>query len=510
MPFSAGIFSRVYNWATEQLSPPIEISKLDDQENDFATGLSNCILRDGTGIPTADQDWNGKKITNLGGLVVSDGTAGAPSIGFFSDTDTGLYRGGTNNLNFATGGARILNMDTNGIYFNDGVVALPAISFFNDPDTGIFRSGANKVGITTGGTQRLDISAIFDATGCTNSYFADGTALAPSLSFGSDQDIGAYRVGANQLGIATGGLQSAAFASGLLTIGAGFATGQDRLFLANSGVRSASNLDYYFNISGTTLQIYGYDGATTAVGSLQLSFLQVKYADGSAGAPSLAFTSDTDTGLYRGGANDLRVAAGGAAVAVFDSTGVSAFTAIKAGDGSAASPGIRFINDVDTGLFLAGANEMRAVGGAQLGSRWLSTGSQHYAVDGSAADPAYQFASDADTGIYRAGANQIGISAGGGVVALFSSALPVFSLSGGVTTGNSLASIGMTSASGTAVALAINGPSGPFNALSLSNFNATGASTPTLGTNKPGSNSSVAGWIPILVDGAQRYIPFWS
>lgn len=65
MPFSAGVFSKIYSWATEQASPPIEISKLDTQEADIATGLSNCILRDGTGIPTADISWNSKKITAL-------------------------------------------------------------------------------------------------------------------------------------------------------------------------------------------------------------------------------------------------------------------------------------------------------------------------------------------------------------------------------------------------------------------------------------------------------------
>lgn len=65
MPFSAGTFSRLYSWVTEQASPPIEIAKLDTQEADIATGLSNCILRDGTGVPTAATDWNGQKITGL-------------------------------------------------------------------------------------------------------------------------------------------------------------------------------------------------------------------------------------------------------------------------------------------------------------------------------------------------------------------------------------------------------------------------------------------------------------
>lgn len=98
MPFSGGVFSRVYTWATEQLSPPIEIAKLDTQETDFATALSNCILRDGTGLPTAATPWNSQKITGLGDATAAadalnrqtadaryltqDGTTGKPSAAF--------------------------------------------------------------------------------------------------------------------------------------------------------------------------------------------------------------------------------------------------------------------------------------------------------------------------------------------------------------------------------------------------------------------------------------------
>ena len=67
MPFNgSGVFSRVYNWVTQSGSPPIPVSQLDTQEEDIATALSNCILRDGTGIPTAATPWNSQRITNLG------------------------------------------------------------------------------------------------------------------------------------------------------------------------------------------------------------------------------------------------------------------------------------------------------------------------------------------------------------------------------------------------------------------------------------------------------------
>ena len=72
MPYDLnGSFTRLYTWATEALSPPIATSKLDTQEEDIATALSNCVLRDGTGKPTANMDFNGKRITNLGEATVS-------------------------------------------------------------------------------------------------------------------------------------------------------------------------------------------------------------------------------------------------------------------------------------------------------------------------------------------------------------------------------------------------------------------------------------------------------
>lgn len=46
--------------------------------------------------------------------------------------------------------------------------------------------------------------------------------------------------------------------------------------------------------------------------------------DGTVSAPGLAFQSDSDTGIYRIGANDLGISAGGVKVAEFDSNGITA------------------------------------------------------------------------------------------------------------------------------------------------------------------------------------------
>lgn len=61
-----GTYNLVYTWATEALTPPIPISKLDEQDQDIATALSNCLTRDGQSVPTADLPFNGKRLMDVG------------------------------------------------------------------------------------------------------------------------------------------------------------------------------------------------------------------------------------------------------------------------------------------------------------------------------------------------------------------------------------------------------------------------------------------------------------
>lgn len=66
MPFNgSGTFTKAVDWATEAGSPPVAVSNLDTSEGDIATGLSNCITKDGQTTITADIPFNNKKITGL-------------------------------------------------------------------------------------------------------------------------------------------------------------------------------------------------------------------------------------------------------------------------------------------------------------------------------------------------------------------------------------------------------------------------------------------------------------
>lgn len=108
--------------------------------------------------------------------------------------------------------------------FADGTAAAPSIYFTNDTDTGLYRPGTNQIGFTTGGVQRAQI----DSNGLTtygagatlggSLHVANGNANNPSLSFDSDQDTGFFRHQPNEIGVAMNGIQYATWTATALSL----------------------------------------------------------------------------------------------------------------------------------------------------------------------------------------------------------------------------------------------------------------------------------------------------
>ena len=62
-----GTFLRIYNWATDKInSIPITASRVDAEMDGMATGLSNCITKDGQTTISANIPLNSFKLTGLG------------------------------------------------------------------------------------------------------------------------------------------------------------------------------------------------------------------------------------------------------------------------------------------------------------------------------------------------------------------------------------------------------------------------------------------------------------
>jgi hypothetical protein len=77
MPFDgSGNFNRVMNWVSDELANiKIVANRHDSEDDNFASGLSNCITKDGQTQPTANIPMNGKRLLNLGNPTT--GTDGA-------------------------------------------------------------------------------------------------------------------------------------------------------------------------------------------------------------------------------------------------------------------------------------------------------------------------------------------------------------------------------------------------------------------------------------------------
>lgn len=142
--------------------------------------------------------------------------------------------------------------------------------------------GANTATVPASGqaTVFCDSTNILNANttqaGGTSFSLVNGNAGSPSLNFGSETNTGVYRPGAGRFGISILG-------------------------------------NLVLDVDANGINVTGAVNSTT----------KLVTASGTAAAPSITFTGDTDTGIYRTGANGVGVAANGAQVARFETTGLT-------------------------------------------------------------------------------------------------------------------------------------------------------------------------------------------
>ncbi len=258
-----------------------------------------------------------------GAVDFPDGSVTIPAIGFSADSNTGLYRIGADNLGFTTGGVLAMELtSTQRARFVDGAVGTPAISFSADTDCGLYRITTNSIGLATNGSLALSIGAAQQvAVKITNS------AAAPDYSWIGDEDTGFYRAAANTIDIVVGG--------------------------------------------NTVLEL-----AAAYVYSVQPIYI----ANGLVGTPSLTFQSDTNTGIYHAGADDLAIVANGALVAEFGSN-LNVALRLDIRDGTTGSDlGWCFHSDTDCGAFKEGTNQWGLSSGGTRQILFYSSGIQIYAA----------------------------------------------------------------------------------------------------------------------------------
>jgi hypothetical protein len=103
------------------------------------------------------------------------------------------------------------------------------------------------------------------------------------------------------------------------------------------------------------------------------------HGDGTVALPSVSFVNDTDTGMYRIGANNIGVAANGAKVLDVSTTGLGVVGTILNSTGTVSLPAFSFTADPDTGWYRIGANN---AGFAADGAKVLDVSTTGLAVTG--------------------------------------------------------------------------------------------------------------------------------
>jgi microcystin-dependent protein len=98
-------------------------------------------------------------------------------------------------------------------------------------------------------------------------------------------------------------------------------------FVAGAVITATAHNQNWDDIATEITNSVAADGQTSMTGVL-------KHANGTVSAPSMTFAADTDTGLYRVGADQLGVAIGGTKIVEIDSAGIECASGIFAGMGA--------------------------------------------------------------------------------------------------------------------------------------------------------------------------------
>jgi len=274
------------------------------------------------------------------------GSAGAPSITFTGDTNTGIYSPGADQLGFSTGGVNRLTLDGSGNisltgniniastkeYQINGVKILDATSL----GSSVISSSLTSVGtISTGTWQGTTISRLYGGTGQT-SYTsgqlligkADGSLAKATLTASTGVTItngdGTITISATGLG----GTVTAVTASTPLSSSGGTApniTIQDGTTSQKGAVQLTDSTSSTSTTTAATPNSVktAYDLANAALPKSGGTMTGAILGDDSSSpsTPGYAFDGDPNTGLIRLGADELGLVTGGSTRLSIDASG---------------------------------------------------------------------------------------------------------------------------------------------------------------------------------------------
>jgi hypothetical protein len=165
-----------------------------------------------------------------------------------------------------------------------------------------------------------------------------------------------------------------------------------------------------------------YNGSTRIFADLQVDG-QIKAAVGTPAAPSYSFAGgagSSNMGMYKHANNQIAFSSAGAKVLTLHTTGVFAYAQFRGQAGTQESPTFSFESDSNTGMYRLGADVLGfSCGNVKVASMDKALGGRFFgpghgtgsAILGTPDDgyPAYRFYGDERTGFYRKQAGVIGV-----------------------------------------------------------------------------------------------------
>lgn len=292
--------------------------------------------------------------TFSGAVLISDGTAGAPSLAFSGDLDTGVARTAVNSLCVAAGGT--------------------AAAVFSDSAVTLYRPvelGSNNM-TTTGVVSATTFTGA--ATDATKVPLAGGTMTGPlKLPLGTQ---------------ATCALQI-----------------------------STSNTGLYASVSGIPIFVHNGSGVLTLANSGVTASYNITAPAGLVGSPGFNFAGSTNTGFYRPSVGVIGASCAGSQVMSMAAGAITTTVPYVAPLGAVGAPSFSFAGDLDTGIYSSGANSVsiaaQGIETCAFDGTSVKPKIQTHSISGTEANPAYSFASETGTGWWYPAANSIAFSAGG-------------------------------------------------------------------------------------------------
>lgn len=315
MPFDgSGTFNRVMNWVNDAAAGiKIKSDRHDQEDDNFAAGLSNTLTKDGQSQPTANIPMNGKKLVNLGAPTVGTDAA---TKGYVDTADATKVAGPGASVD---GNVAAFSGTTGKIIMDGGFlvsdIARKSLSNTFTTTQNITLPNSQAIGVAGGpaaGTHAFLVTS--PAAGA--AFFALNRNTAYAVNFGLDTDnllkVGGWSMGAAAYRIMHEGLASGTFtgnftfsgtvnfsgtlqSKGSLVLDQGhdnlnLAAGFGQASFVNDGVKSSGT--YSPTNAGGNVRAMNNGGAFTwaADGNASTAYTLVVAVTNAAGAGAITFS----------------------------------------------------------------------------------------------------------------------------------------------------------------------------------------------------------------------------